>query len=90
MKSKVIYLDRCDLEIIQMVSPNAQHFLSHCQVMNEATTDSFASVAIMFTPDRHTRRPLVTMLRDMVTYVADGGSNRELVCALIYRFLSFV
>lgn len=90
MKSKVVYLDRCDLELIQMVSPNAQHFLSHCQVLNEATADSFASVAIMFTPDRHTRRPLVTMLRDMVTYVADGGSNSELVCALIYRFLNFV
>lgn len=85
-----IYLYASDFELIKSVSPNAVYFFKKCQVLFEQTTMPFVSVAIIFTPDRFTRRPMCTMLKDLVNYVADDNVNRKLVCALINKFLFYL
>lgn len=90
MKPVTLYLDSCDYDLIKAISSNSVYFFKKCQVLYEQTDVPFTSIAIMFTPNRLTRRPLTAMLKDLICYVADDNDNKELVCALIYKFLFYL
>lgn len=87
MKTVTLYLDSCDFELIQSLSPNSAYFLKKCKVLREHTSMPFEAIALVFTPDRFTRRPMVAMLKDLICAIADGDKNSEVLCALVYKFL---
>lgn len=90
MKQVTIYLDTCDYDLIKSISHNSTFFFKKCHILVEHTTMPFSSVAIMFTPTRLIRRPLIAMIKDLVCAIADGNENKELLCSLIYRFMFYL
>lgn len=90
MKPVTIYLDSCDYDLIKAISPNSVYFFRKCQVLFEQTDVPFTSVAILFNPNRLTRRPMTAMLKDLICAVADNHEQKELLCALIYKFLFYL
>lgn len=90
MKTVTIYLDSCDYDLIKATSPSSRFFFQKCSTMYEQTDVPFSQVAILFTPNRLTRRPMVTMLKELICAVADGNNHREVLCALIYKFLFYL
>lgn len=90
MKPVTIYLDSCDYDLIKAISPNSVYFFQKCQVFFENTDVPFASIAVMFTPNRLTRRPLCAMLKDLICAIADNHPSKEVICALVYRFIFYL
>lgn len=87
MKPVTLYLDSCDYDLIQSLSPNSVYFFKKCKILSEQTSMPFEAVALIFNPDRFTRRPMVAMLKDLICAIADGNKNGEVLCALVYKFL---
>lgn len=87
MKPVTVYLDSCDFDLIQSLSPNSAYFFKKCKVLREHTPMPFEAVTLIYTPDRLTRRPMVAMLKDLICAIADGDKNSEILCALVYIFL---
>lgn len=85
-----IYLDACDYELIKSISPNSVYFFKQCKVYDEHTTFPWVSIAIVFTPTRLVRRPLVAMLKDLICAIADNHPSKEVICALVYRFIFYL
>lgn len=90
MKHVTIYLDAVDLELVKQISPSSVYFLNKCTILHEKTSMPFESVAIMFTPDRFTRRAMSAMLKDLICRIADHDDRSELICAIVYRFLNYI
>lgn len=90
MKPITIYLDSCDYDLIKATAPSSRFFFQKCSTMFEQTDVPFTQVAILFTPNRLTRRPMVAMLKELICAVADGNEHREVLCAIIYKFLFYL
>lgn len=90
MKPVTIYLDSCDYNLIKTISPNSVYFFKQCQVYGEQSTFPWDGVTIVFTPTRIVRRPLVAMLKDLICAIAGNHPSKEVICALVYRFIFYL
>lgn len=90
MKSVTIYLDSCDYDLIKATAPSSVFFFQKCKLMFEQTDMPFTQIALFFNPDSLTRRPMIAMLKELICAVADGNEHREVLCAIIYKFLFYL
>lgn len=90
MKPVTIELCQADYCLIREKSDSSKFFFSRCIIDQEDYEYPFGAVTIKFVPDRLTRRPMIAMLKELISCILEDDVNKEHLCELVFLFIFYL